>query len=592
MNTNSKIKRLREHMKNLGLHAYIIPSYDAHQSEYVHSRFKSRAWLSGFTGSAGTLVVTLNESGLWTDGRYFIQAEKELEGSEIKLFKMREPGVPTYTQWLKDNTSSNYSIGFDGTVMPLSEIENLKNILNDNTIKLEGRHDLIDLIWDDRPEMPKDKIFIHPREFSGRDINEKLSLVRSKMNTQKAEFYLLTTLDDIAWLFNIRGNDVENNPVAIAYALISKNEAILFIDSSKLAAEVVLELNSFNVSIKDYNFIFNYLSNIKDNASIFIDWSKTSFNLYNAIPSRCKVIKGTNIVQNIKCIKSPSEIHHIKNCHVKDGVAMVKFLHWLKTNIEKETITEISASEKLESFRKEEKNFINPSFNTIAAYKDHGAMMHYKAKEDSQYTLENSGLFLIDSGGQYLDGTTDITRTIVMGKISSEEKHHFTLVLKGHISLSRAKFLHGITGTNLDILARLPMWNEGIDYKCGTGHGIGYFLSVHEGPQRFSVEYNGAVLEKGMIITNEPGVYIKDKHGIRTENELLIVEDETTEFGTFLRFEPITYCPIDLDGIDVTILSNEEKNWLNLYHSKVYEILSPHLNLEERDWLKEVTREV
>ncbi|MEW9096776.1 MAG: aminopeptidase P family protein [Clostridiaceae bacterium] len=592
MNVNDKLKKVREHMIVLGLEAYIVPSYDAHQSEYVHDHWKSRAWLSGFTGSAGTLVITLKESGLWTDGRYFIQAENELKGSEIKLFKMREPGVPSYTEWLRDNLTDNCKIGFDGKVMPISDIEDLKNTLNNYTINLEGSYDLVDLIWDNRPSLPLDKIFIHPKEFAGKDINEKLSLIRKEMSDLKADYYLLTTLDDIAWLFNIRGNDVKNNPVVISYSLISKNEVYLFIDKEKLTTDALEELTYFHVKIEDYNSIYNSITKITSNNSILVDTAKTSFNLYNSIPCHCKIIKGQNLVQNIKAIKNAIEIEHIKNCHIKDGVAMVKFLYWLKSNIGKETITEISASNKLEAFRNEQLHFITPSFDTIAAYKDHAAMMHYKATKDNQYTLENKGLFLVDSGGQYLDGTTDITRTIVLGEITPEEKHHFTLVLKGHIALSKAKFLHGITGTNLDVLARLPIWNEGIDYKCGTGHGVGYCLSVHEAPQRFSINYNEAVLEQGMIITNEPGIYVEGKHGIRTENELLIIQDEVTDFGTFMRFETITYCPIDLQGVDVTILTPEEKQWLNDYHKKVYALLCPHLSTDEKLWLKEATSEI
>lgn len=592
MLVNEKLKALRELMKERGMSAYVIPSSDAHQSEYVPEHWKSRAWISGFTGSAGTVVVTLNEAGLWTDGRYFIQAERELEGTEIKLFKMREPGVPTYSEWVRDVLKDGDCIGFDGRVFSCNQFKELEGKVKDKNIRIDYRYDLVDLIWKDRPELPLEKVYIHELKYTGKSTKEKLSMVREEMRRKGVGYYLLSSLDDIAWLFNIRGSDVRNNPVTISYALVSMDSSVLFIDSRKITDEVKSFLKENGVDIKEYTEIEGSLRNIGVNSKIYYDPNKISIWLYGCMPKTVKKVQGKDIVMLLKAIKNEVEIENLRKCHIKDNVAMVKFLYWLDKTVGKEKITEISASEKLEEFRRQQDGFIGTSFDTIAAYKDHAAMMHYKATEESQYTLEPEGMFLVDSGGQYFDGTTDITRTIILGSITEEEKKDFTYALKGHIALCRAKFLHGVTGTNLDILARLPLWEQGIDYKCGTGHGVGYLLSVHEAPQRFAVEYNDAVLEKGMVITNEPGVYKEGKYGIRIENTLLVTEDQLTDSGQFMKFEVLSYCPIDLDGIEVSLLTDIERNWLNNYHKEVYKKLSPFLNDEEKEWLKRETREI
>ncbi|XMB85250.1 aminopeptidase P family protein [Mycoplasmatota bacterium WC44] len=592
MDIKNRINALRREMKEKGIDAYIIPSFDAHQSEYVADHWKSRAWISGFTGSAGTIVVTMNESGLWTDGRYYIQAEKQLQGSGIKLFRAGKPTTPTYVNWLETTLTEGSSVGFDSKVFPQSIIKDLEKKFSRKGIKLNGEFDLIDIIWEDRPEIPMTPIFVHDVQFAGKSTKEKLELVRKEMNKQGADYYLLGSLDDIAWLINIRGADVLNNPVVISYALISNHKACLYVDKKKVIAEVSRVLETNGVEVHEYDDIKEQIAKLSNKSRVIFDPNKTNNWLYNAIPNDCELIEGRNITTDLKSIKNEIEIENLRNCQIKDGVAMVKFLNWLDENIVKNDVTEISAEEELKSFRSEQELFIGTSFDSISGYKDHAAMMHYKASEESQYTLKEEGLFLIDSGGQYLDGTTDITRTIALGDISKEERTDFTLVLKGHIALNQLKFLHGATGSNLDIIARQPLWEQGIDYKCGTGHGVGFFLNVHEGPQSFSQVPNTVTLDKGMILTNEPGIYKEGKHGVRIENTLLVVEDVKTEFGQFMRFDTISYCPIDLDAVNVGMLTEKEKKWLNDYHRDTYESLSPYLNESEKKWLKIETRAV
>ncbi|MBL4932131.1 aminopeptidase P family protein [Clostridium paridis] len=592
MNVRDKIKQLRELMIKSNVQAYIVPSYDAHQSEYVAEYFKCRQWVSGFTGSAGTIVVTLEDAGLWTDGRYYIQAENELNGTGIRLFRMVDPGVPSYTEWLKETLKENDMIGLDGRVFSINMVKAMEKELNDKKISLKIDLDLIDELWKDRPEIPMDKIFIHDVKYAGKSRSEKLTKVRNMMKTKGANYHLLSSLDDIAWLLNVRGNDVPNNPVVLSNILISMEECYLFINLQKVPNEVKLELESEGIVLRDYYEIENDLKKLKSEDSIIFDGDKVNASLYYSINNQARKIEDINITTNLKSIKNETEIENLRQCEINDGVAMVRFIKWLKENVGKELITEMSADKKLQEFRSEQELFVGPSFDTIAGYKDHAAMMHYKANDEIQYILKNKGLFLVDSGGQYLNGTTDTTRTIVLGELTEEEKRDFTLVLKGHIGLSSAKFLYGATGSNLDILARQPIWEQGLDYKCGTGHGVGFFLNVHEGPHRISQVPNEIKLEKGMIITNEPGIYREGKHGIRTENMMVACEDIKTEFGKFMKFEAITYCPIDLDGIDKDMLTENEIKWINNYHKDVYLKLAPKLTQEEREWLKEQTRNI
>lgn len=592
MEIRDRVNKLRSLMKKYNMDAYIIPSFDAHQSEYVADHWKCRQWISGFTGSAGTVVITSEDAGLWTDGRYYLQAEKQLENSGIRLFRMVDPGVPSYTEWLNSVLIKGSIVGLDGNVFSTDMVKSMEEVFVKNKISLSTNKDLIDELWEDRPQMPMGSIFVHDVKYAGKSRIEKLNEVRAEMDVKGANYYVLTALDDIAWLLNIRGKDVPNNPVAICYAIIAKHKCYLFIDPHKVTMEVRAELEAEGIEVKAYNEIEQFLQKLNNSDKIIFDSNKTNIMLYNSINMAAEKIMCVNITTKLKAVKNKAEIDNLKNCEIKDGVAMVKFIKWLKNSVSSGEITEISADEKLTAFRLQQELFVGPSFDTIAGYKDHAAMMHYKASVATQYTLKNEGFFLVDSGGQYYDGTTDTTRTIVLGKLTEEEKRDFTLVLKGHIALSSVKFLHGTTGSNLDILARQPIWQYGLDYKCGTGHGVGFFLNVHEGPQSISKIPNKVTLENGMIITNEPGIYLDGKYGIRTENMMLVVEDEVTEFGQFMRFEPVTYCPIDLKGIKFDMLTCEEKLWLNNYHNDVYNKLEPYLDDEERRWLQEQTREI
>ena len=592
MSINEKIKNLRNVMKEKGVSAYIINTGDPHQSEYVADYYKGRIWISGFTGSAGTVVVTQEEAILWTDGRYFIQAEDELKGSEFKLFKMATPGYPSYTEWLRDSLKKEDTLGFDGRVMSQSTVANLKSNLKEKNIKIIDEFDLLETIWKDRPALPKGKAFIHELKYTGKTSQEKIEEVRDEMKKEDIDYFLLGSLDDIAWLYNIRGKDVAHSPIVISYGLISKDKAYIFVDEDKIDEEVSGFLKENNIQIAKYEDIIEYVKNIEKDSKIYLDKERINRWIYKSIPAETTVISRTDITTQLKGCKNTVEIENQKNAYIKDGVALTKFLYWIDKNIGQIEISEMSAGDKLLQLREEQEGFIEPSFNTISAYKANAAMMHYSASETSNAILKAEGLYLIDSGGQYYDGTTDVTRTIALGPISDEEKKDFTLTLKGVINLSSARFLHGANGHSLDVLARYPLWQEGIDYKCGTGHGIGYLLNVHEGPHRFAAVPNSVVLEKGMIVSIEPGVYKAGSHGIRIENIVVIQEDIKTDSGQFMNFETLSFVPINLKAIDVELLSENERKWLNEYQSEVYNKLSPYLNSEEKEWLKEETRSI
>ncbi len=592
-----RIENIRDLMKEKNIYAYIVPSSDYHQSEYVGDYFKSREFMSGFTGSAGTLIISMDEAGLWTDGRYFIQAENELKDSGIKLFKMGEEGVPTIEEYLLEKLPKNSTLGFDGRVMSVKEGQSLANKLAFKGINIEYKYDLVNDIWEDRCSLPTEKAFLLGTEYSGESFSDKLSRIRAVMKEKKATTHILASLDDIAWLFNIRGRDVKSNPVVLSYAVISIDSVYLFIDKNKIGEDIRAELSKENVQIKGYEEVYEFIKNIDENEVVLIDTSKVNYAIYNNIPSNVQKIEERNPSILFKSIKNEIELKNIRNSHIKDGVAFTKFMYWLKNNIGKIEITEISATQKLEEFRREQDKFIEPSFSTIAAYKDHAAMMHYSATEESNYKLEPRDLFLVDSGGQYFDGTTDITRTIALGPIPENVRKDFTNVVRGMIRLSKAKFLYGCRGYNLDILARGPLWEEGIDYKCGTGHGIGFVLNVHEGPNGFRWKVredidDSCILEEGMVTTNEPGVYVENSHGIRIENEIVVRKAEKNEYGQFMDFEVITFAPIDLDAIDESLILKDEKVYLNNYHKQVYDKISPYLNEEEKQWLKTYTREI
>lgn len=589
---SKRIEKLRELMKENQMDAYIVSSFDAHQSEYVAKHWKGREWLSGFTGSAGTVVVTLDDAGLWTDGRYYIQAEKQLKGSGIQLFRMMDPGVPFYSEWLAQTLEEGSTVGFYGETFSVRLVERMKKDFAKKNIGLNIENDFLDVLWTDRPELPQTPLFLHDLQYAGKSVVEKLKEVRAYMHENKVSHYLLSSLDDIAWLLNIRGSDVPNNPVVIANVIVTQEVCYLFVDSKKVPHDVKMGLEASGIKIDDYRAVYDVLSQLSAGQIITFDAEKTNVLLEAAIPAAVKKMESSNVTTRLKAVKNPIEIQNMKNALIRDGIAMVKFIKWMKENIATETITEIDAENQLEAFRNEQDNFVGPSFDTIAGYKDHAALMHYKAAEDTQYQLENKGFFLVDSGGQYLDGTTDITRTIVLGEVTERQKRDYTLVLQGFIALSRVKFLHGATGAHLDVLARQPIWQHGIDYKCGTGHGVGFFLNVHEGPQSIRTDLNPIVLEQGMILTNEPGIYLEGQYGIRIENMLVVAEAEKTEFGQFMEFETMTYCPIDLAGIDVSMLTASEKDWLNSYHQTVYEVLAPSLSEDEKKWLANETREI
>lgn len=592
MKITERIAKLKELMKERGIDYYIIPSADYHQSEYVGDYFKGREWISGFTGSAGTVVVTQNEVGLWTDGRYFIQAEKQLQGSGITLFKMGEDGVPTFIQYIVNNIQSGETLGFDGKVLATNTVLDFEAKFKDKKVNFNFEFDLVGEIWRDRPSLPASQVFVLEEKFTGESVEKKLTRVRNILEEENCDVNIITSLDDIAWIFNIRGNDVKNNPVNLAYAAITVDKAVLYIGEEKLNSEVEKYLYKNGVEVRDYFEIYEDMERVSNSNIIMMDLNKVNYTIFKKLNPEIKVINRSNPSTIMKACKNKVELENLRNSHVKDGVAVTKFMYWLKNSIGKEEITEMSATQKLESFRKEQELYIEPSFDTIAAYESNAAMMHYKSTPETDRRLEAKNLFLVDSGGQYFDGTTDITRTFVLGECSEELKKHFTLVLKGMINLSKVKFLYGVTGTNLDILARQALWNIGIDYKCGTGHGVGFLLNVHEGPQGIRVQYNPQVLEEGMNVTNEPGVYIAGSHGIRLENELIVQKAEKTEFGQFMKFETMTYAPLDLDGVIKELLSKEEIEYLNNYHQMVYEKVSPYLTLEEKDWLKEYTRAI
>ncbi len=573
--------------------AYIVPTCDFHNSEYVSDYFKARQLLTGFTGSAGTLVITKTEAYLWVDGRYFIQADKEVTNKKIKVMKMGNPDVPTIEEFLVDyfKDVKRKTLGFDGRVIPTEFALKLKKLLGIE-ISFKTDIDLVNEVWMERPALPFSVLYVLDKSFAGKPYQEKLDAIRDEMKKNAAEVHILSSLEDQAWLYNLRANDVVHTPVFLAYTIITRNQVILFIDDKKLDLEVEKFLNDNDIDVREYGDLYDYLLTISDKR-IMIDFERVNFQIYSNIEYRNELVNVPNPSLLLKSIKNETEIKNIKDAHVKDGVAMVKFMHYLKSSYENgDKLDEISVAEKLQKLREANKGLIDLSFNTICGFKDHAAMMHYSATKESNYQIEGNGFLLVDSGGHYLEGTTDITRTFALGKVTEKMKNDFTLVLKAVINLASSVFLDGCTGQNLDVLARTPIWKELLDYKCGTGHGVGYVLSVHEGPNAFRWQRPSAVLKPGMITTDEPGIYLEGKYGIRTENELLCVPAGTNEWGTFYKFETITYCPIDIDAIKPAMLTKVEKEWINDYHAKVYEILSPYLKGDDLEFLKEYTKKI
>ncbi len=590
MDINSRIASLRKVMSERGIDVFIIPSSDNHGSEYVSEYFRVRAWISGFTGSAGTVVITKDEAHLWTDGRYFLQAADQLKGSEVILEKMGEPGVKTYTQWIFDNIQDGGTVSFNSKVFTVSSLERLKDEFSGKDINIMPVEDIFEGLWQGRPDMPKNEIFIFDEKYTGKSASDKISEVKEGINKIKADNFLLASIDDIAWLLNLRGEDVVGNPVFLSYFLMAGDNCTLYVDEAKITDEVKAYLTKANVEVKGYDDIVEDIKGVR--GSLVYDPSKTNVWLKEAIADDVKIIEKRDITTDLKAKKNETELRCMENAHVKDGVAVVRFAKWLKENIGKIEITEMSAGDKVLEFRQMGEDFLYPSFDTIAGYGPHGAMNHYKAEPDTNLTLEPKGLFLLDSGGQYLDGTTDITRTFALGELTEQEREDYTLTLKCHLSLGNAIFREGTAGCHLDVLARKDIWSRGIDFNHGTGHGVGFFLNIHEGPMSIGKNYVQVPLEVGMVISNEPGVYRAGSHGIRIENLVAVQPKFSTEFGNFFCFKNLTLCPYDLDAIKVDMLTSEEIDLINAYHKEVFEKLSPSLNEEETAWLKEVTRAI
>ena len=592
-----RLTALREELKRRNIDIYVVPTADFHESEYVGEHFKARKFITGFTGSAGTAVITLKEAGLWTDGRYFVQAEKQLEGSTVTLYRMAEEGVPAVEEFVKDKLPQGGCIGFDGRTVNGAWGEKFAAIAEEKGGSLSVGEDLINLIWTDRPELSRAPLFILEEKYSGKSTAEKIKDVRAKMAEEGADVHILTSLCDIAWLLNIRGGDIQSVPVVLSYLVLTKDQCIWFLQEEVVDDAIRAYLNENHIETRPYDAIYTYVPTIPESAVVLMNKSGVNYRICNELNKNIQVINKPNPTELMKAVKNPVEVDNTRLAHVKDGVAVTKFMYWLKTNIGKIPMTEISASDYLEARRREQENFIDLSFTTISAYGANAAMMHYSATPESNTGLKPEGFLLVDSGGHYYEGTTDITRTFVLGPISDEMKQHFTAVCRSNMKLANAKFLYGACGLNLDILARGPLWDMGIDYKCGTGHGVGYILNVHEGPNGFRWKivperHDSGVLEEGMITTDEPGVYLEGKYGIRTENELVCRKAEKNEYGQFMEFENITYAPIDLDGIDPEQMSPREKQMLNDYHKKVYEVLSPYMTEEENEWLKKYTRAI
>ena len=571
-----RIEELRNLMKEHGIDLYIIPTSDYHQSEYVGEYFGARKYMSGFTGSAGTLIVGLDEARLWVDGRYHIQAEKQTANTGITLMKMGLAGVDTINEYLEKNADK--TVGFDGRVMSYQEVLNMKN-------KVISNVDLVNEIWHDRPSISHEPAFIYDEKYCGESRGSKLQRLRKAM--KDCNHHIITSLDDIVWLFNIRGNDVPCNPVVLSYALINQEDAYLYVQDGVIDAKIEAILKRDSIYIKNYNDIYDDVEKLT--GKVLLDKQIVNYEICRRL--NCEIVNGPNPTQLFKAIKNKTEIEATKYAHIKDGVAVTKFMYWLKTNVGKIPMDEVSISDKLEEFRKAQKDFYDLSFDTICAYKENAALMHYKAEPGKCATVTNEGLLLIDSGGQYFDGTTDITRTFVLGNISDIERRDYTVALKALLRLQDARFIAGTTGPNLDLFAREMVYKYNLDYRCGTGHGVGHFLNVHEGPNGFRPKDRPGsnamcAFEPGMITTDEPGIYIENSHGVRHENELLCVETANNEYGQFLRFEPITMVPFDLDGLDLNLLSNHEIEQINEYHQLVFDTIAPYLTSEEKSWLQ------
>lgn len=589
-----RIECLRREMAHECIDIYIVPSADCHGSEYVGDYFKIRQYLTGFTGSAGTAVFTKDKAGLWTDGRYFIQAEEQLRGSGIHLYRMGEPDTDTIEKFLEKELPDKGVIGFDGRVTELTAGDKYKKIAEQKGGHVLADFDLVDRFWKERPALPGEKVWALDKRYAGESVASKLDRVRQKMRFYGADVHLLSSLDDISWLFNIRGNDVAYCPVVLAFAIIEKDRGCIFADIKKFPADVLNVLQKNNITVSSYEAVYAAAENLSGR-SVLLDPERTNYRLYYSIPVTAKIIKAENPAILMKSIKNETEADNIRRAHLKDGVAHTRFLYWLKKSIGKVPITEISAARKLEEFRAEQEGFLGPSFAPISAAGSHGAIVHYSVTKETDMELKKDTLYLSDTGGHYLEGSTDITRTVALGNIPVEQKKHFTIVARGMLRLANAVFLYGSSGVTLDVLAREVFWKEQLNFNHGTGHGVGYLMNIHEPPINFrwrEGERPSQIFEENMVITDEPGIYIEGSHGIRLENELLVRKDVKNEYGQFMRFEILTFVPIDLDALLPEYMSEDEKYFLNDYHQKVYEKISPYLKEDEKVWLRYATRPI
>ncbi|MBQ8815010.1 MAG: aminopeptidase P family protein [Lachnospiraceae bacterium] len=592
-----RLTALRAEMKKRGIDAYLIPTADFHQSEYVGGYFTCRKYMTGFTGSAGTALIMPDKAILWTDGRYFIQADKELKGSTVELYRMGEEGVPTISKFLEDYLHEGSCLGFDGRVMDSRQGKNLGEIAEKKGASVRWDEDLVDLIWEDRPALSCAPAWSLDVSYVGKSREDKIADVRRAMAEAGADVHIITTLDDIAWLFNIRGGDVACNPVVLSYAMLTAEQAILFVQSQAVGAELKAELEAAGVELREYSEFYSAVAAVPADKAILLDQSKISYALLKSLSGDAKIVDKQNPTVLMKAVKTPVEMENMRKAHIKDGAALTKFIYWMKKNVGTVPMDEYSVGEKLEEFRKEQEGFLDNSFGAICAYGPNAAQCHYSASKDNCAVIEPKGLFLCDSGGQYYEGTTDVTRTWAVGPLTDEEKLHFTLVMKGMLNLAAAKFIYGCRGINLDYLARGPLWEHGLDFNHGTGHGVGYLLNVHEAPNGFRWRIvpernDSCVLEEGMITSDEPGLYIEGSHGIRTENLILCKKAEKNQYGQFMEFEHLTMAPIDLDAVVVELLNETDKKRLNDYHRDVYEKLAPFMNDEEKAWLAEATRAI
>ncbi|WP_346663720.1 aminopeptidase P family N-terminal domain-containing protein [uncultured Merdimonas sp.] len=595
MKVSERVAALRKLMAEKGIDAYVVPTADFHQSEYVGEHFKARKFISGFSGSYGTAVITMDDGGLWTDGRYFFQAVNELEGSGIRLMKMFVGDTPSVTEFLADVVPEGGTVGFDGRVLAMGEGQEFEEALAPKNIKISYSEDLIDEVWEDRPALSEKPAFFLEEKYSGESTASKLERVREKMKEAGADIHIIASLDDTCWLLNVRGDDIEFFPLLLSYSIVTMDSVELYVDERKLNDQILAEFAKNNVHIHPYNDIYEDVKKLDPSLTAMIDPMKMNYALFKNIP--CGIVEAANPEILMKAMKNPVELENIKEAHIKDGVAITKFMYWIKTRYDKEKITELSAADKLTSLRAAQEGYIRDSFEPLCAFADHAAMMHYSPSPESDVELKEGAFFLNDTGGGYYEGSTDITRTFVLGSVDQQMKKYFTAVVRAMMRLSRAKFLYGCYGYNLDVLARGPIWDLDLDFQCGTGHGVGYLGNVHEPPTGFRwyvvpSKNEHHQLEEGMVMTDEPGIYEDGQFGIRIENEFIVRKGVQNKYGQFMYFETITFAPIDLDGIDPEEMSRDEREWLNNYHKDVYEKIGPHLTDEEREWLKEYTRAI